>query len=58
MRKNNNIVGGSNHLPFRSFYSPIKGVVDGDLCNLFSSLNEEEQSRIGLSMNMKVDAIK
>jgi len=34
---------GRDHLAFRSFYQPCKMVIDGDLCELYSSLTPEKQ---------------
>ena len=28
---------GRDHLAFRSFYAPVKSVVDGDICEQFNS---------------------
>lgn len=37
---------GRDHLAFRSYYFPVKDVVDGDLCEMFSSLEYERQRAI------------
>jgi len=34
---------GRDHVMFRSTYSPVKDVVDGDLCEQFSSLEFNKQ---------------
>ncbi|CDI80757.1 Splicing factor 3B subunit 3, related, partial [Eimeria acervulina] len=39
-------LAGRDHLMFRSYYHPLKNVVDGDLCEQFSSLSPEVQTRI------------
>jgi splicing factor 3B subunit 3 len=31
-------LGGRDHSGFRSFYSPCKGIMDGDLCEQFERL--------------------
>ena len=35
---------GSDHMKFRSYYSPCKGVIDADLCEIFIKLPFEEQN--------------
>lgn len=35
---------GRDHLSYRSYYSPCKGVIDGDLCEVYIKLSYEEQS--------------
>ena len=35
--------GGREHLMYRSYYSPCKAVVDGELCEVFNKLTYEEQ---------------
>lgn len=39
-------LGGRDHSGFRSFYSPCKGIMDGDLCELFERLPYEAQARL------------
>ncbi|KHJ44087.1 CPSF A subunit region [Trichuris suis] len=37
---------GRDHLSYRSFYGPVKAVVDGDLCEQFSLLENYKQKEI------------
>jgi len=37
---------GRDHLHYRSYYWPVKDVIDGDLCEQFSSLEVEKQRSI------------
>eukprot|EP01116_Phalansterium_solitarium_P022015 TRINITY_DN7109_c0_g1_i1.p1 TRINITY_DN7109_c0_g1~~TRINITY_DN7109_c0_g1_i1.p1 ORF type:complete len:1188 (+),score=598.46 TRINITY_DN7109_c0_g1_i1:160-3723(+) len=37
---------GRDHLHYRSYYWPVKDVIDGDLCEQFSSLDVEKQRSI------------
>ena len=37
---------GREHLAFRSFYAPVANTIDGDLCELFSSLDPDRQHAI------------
>lgn len=39
-------LSGRDHLAFRSYYFPVKSVLDGDLCEQFSHLPLEKQLRI------------
>ena len=34
---------GRDHVMFRSIYAPVKNVIDGDLCELFSKLDFNKQ---------------
>lgn len=37
---------GRDHLGFRSFYFPVKNVIDGDLCELFNSIDSAKQNAV------------
>lgn len=37
---------GRDHLAYRSYYFPVKDVIDGDLCEQFSLLPPEKQRTI------------
>lgn len=37
---------GRDHLSFRSYYVPAKGVIDGDLCELYNSLDSSKKKTI------------
>lgn len=37
---------GRDHLAFRSYYFPIKNVIDGDLCEMFNSMETGKQKSI------------
>ncbi|XP_041377174.1 splicing factor 3B subunit 3-like [Gigantopelta aegis] len=37
---------GRDHLGFRSYYYPIKNVLDGDLCEMFNSLDISKQKSV------------
>lgn len=39
-------LGGRDHSGFRSFYSPCKGIMDGDLCELFERLPHDTQNKL------------
>jgi splicing factor 3B subunit 3 len=40
-------LSGRDQLGYRSYYSPCKAVVDGELCEVFNKLSYEEQVEIG-----------
>lgn len=48
--KDNKMVSGRDHLAFRSYYQPVKSVIDGDLVETFLTLGRDEQERIVGSM--------
>jgi splicing factor 3B subunit 3 len=37
---------GRDHLAYRSFYAPVKSVVDGDICEQFNMLDTTKQRQI------------
>ncbi|KAK3703320.1 pre-mRNA-splicing factor rse1 [Vermiconidia calcicola] len=39
-------LAGRDHLMYRSYYAPVKGVVDGDLCERFSKLSFDSRQKI------------
>lgn len=39
-------VSGRDHLSFRSSFFPLKNVIDGDLCEMFASLDQDKQRYI------------
>lgn len=41
---------GRDHLMYRGYYAPRKGVVDGDLCERYGVLGEKEKREIALKM--------
>jgi len=46
MRQENPPLTGRDHLAFRSYYVPVKDVVDGDLCEQFTTLDAAKQRMI------------
>jgi splicing factor 3B subunit 3 len=46
MRQENPPITGRDHLSFRSYYHPVKEVVDGDLCEQFTSLDAGKQKMV------------
>eukprot|EP01127_Copromyxa_protea_P000185 TRINITY_DN10178_c0_g1_i1.p1 TRINITY_DN10178_c0_g1~~TRINITY_DN10178_c0_g1_i1.p1 ORF type:complete len:1210 (+),score=264.17 TRINITY_DN10178_c0_g1_i1:41-3631(+) len=39
-------VVGRDHMSFRSYYAPVKGVIDGDLCEQYATLSDELKAKI------------
>nr|CAB3266003.1 splicing factor 3B subunit 3 [Phallusia mammillata] len=65
MRNENPPLLGRDHLAYRSFYFPIKNVIDGDLCELFNSMDyskqksvAEELDRIPAEVSKKLEDIR
>jgi len=42
---------GRNQLSFRSFYFPVKCIIDGDLCEQYLFLSKEKQKMICEALN-------
>ena len=37
---------GRDHLSFRSYYQPVRNVIDGDLCELFNSMDVSKKKNV------------
>ncbi len=48
---------GRDHLAYRSYYMPVKNVVDGDICDLFCTLPYEKRLEIAQQMDKSVGEI-
>ena len=46
MRNEASPLAGRDHLQYRSFYAPVKSVVDGDLCEQYNLLPMEKKRMI------------
>ncbi|CAG0903594.1 unnamed protein product, partial [Cyprideis torosa] len=51
MRNEHPPICGRDHLSFRSYYFPVKNVIDGDLCEQFNSLDLSKQKSIAEDMD-------
>jgi len=51
LRQENPPLCGRDHLTYRSYYFPVKNVIDGDLCEQFASLPFEKQSQIAQELD-------
>ena len=48
---------GRDHLAYRGYYAPVKGVVDGDLCENFSLLPYPKQQSIAADLDRNVGEV-
>ena len=51
MRHESPSIVGRDHMAFRSYYAPVKNVIDGDLCEQFGALPADVQRRIAEEMD-------
>ncbi len=65
LRQENLSLVGRDHLSYRSYYAPVKGIVDGDLCETFGLLPPnrqaaiaEELDRTPAEINKKLDQLR
>ncbi|KAK7473160.1 pre-mRNA-splicing factor rse1 [Stygiomarasmius scandens] len=57
MRQENNSLVGRDHLAWRGYYTPVKAVVDGDLCEMFARLPTTKQSSIAAELDRTVGEV-
>lgn len=50
IRAENISLVGRDHLHYRSYYFPCKNVIDGDLCEIFSTLEASKQRSISFEL--------
>ncbi|KLO81194.1 Uncharacterized protein LW93_4768 [Fusarium fujikuroi] len=58
MRAEDPSLVGRDHLMYRSYYVPSKGVIDGDLCERFRLLPMEKKERIACELDRTVEEIE
>ncbi|CAG9763976.1 unnamed protein product [Ceutorhynchus assimilis] len=51
MRSENAPLGGRDHLSYRSYYFPVKNVIDGDLCEQYNALEPQKQRSIAQDLD-------
>ncbi|KAG7422627.1 Pre-mRNA-splicing factor rse1 [Fusarium oxysporum f. sp. rapae] len=49
---------GREHLMYRGYYEPVKGVIDGDLCELYRSLPVEKKQHIAGELDRSAKEIE
>jgi splicing factor 3B subunit 3 len=58
MRREHPSLTGRDHLMYRGYYSPVKGVIDGDLCERYMSLPDEKKRMIAAELNRSVREVE
>lgn len=58
MRQEDPPLAGRDHLMFRGYYAPVKGVIDGDLCERFSLLPNDKKQIIAGELDRSVREIE
>lgn len=48
---------GRDHLSWRGYYTPVKAVVDGDLCEMFARLPPQKQSAIAGELDRSIGEV-
>ena len=51
-------LAGRDHLMYRSYYVPVKGVVDGDLCERFMKMSADGKAKIAAEVEREVREIE
>jgi splicing factor 3B subunit 3 len=51
-------LAGRNHLMYRGYYVPVKGVIDGDLCERFTVLPRDKKQVIAAELDRSVREIE
>lgn len=58
MRQEDPPLAGRDHLMYRSYYVPVKGVIDGDLCERFNLLPRDKKQMIAGELDRSVREIE
>jgi splicing factor 3B subunit 3 len=58
MRAEDPPIAGRDHLMYRSYYVPVKGVIDGDLCERFMVLSYDSKQKIAAEVDRSVKEIE
>ena len=51
-------LAGRDHLMYRGYYVPVKGVIDGDLCERFMRLSADQKSKIAAEVEREVREVE
>jgi len=51
-------LAGRDHLMYRSYYTPVKGVIDGDLCERFNLLPTDKKQMIASELERSVREVE
>lgn len=58
MRTEDPPLAGRDHLIYKGYYAPVKGVIDGDLCERFSLLNRDKKAMIAAELDRSVREVE
>ena len=58
MRDEDPPLAGRDHLIYRGYYVPVKGVIDGDLCERFSVLSNDKKASIAVELDRSVREVE
>jgi splicing factor 3B subunit 3 len=58
LRSEDNPLAGRDHLIYRSYYVPVKGVIDGDLCERFPLLPRDKKAMIAGELDRSIREIE
>jgi splicing factor 3B subunit 3 len=58
LRAEDQPIAGRDHMIYRGYYVPVKGAIDGDLCERFGVLPLEKQRRIANEMDRSVAEVQ
>jgi len=51
-------LAGRDHLMYRSYYAPVKGIIDGDLCERYTLLPNDKKQMIAGELDRSVREIE
>ncbi|KAK8932917.1 Pre-mRNA-splicing factor [Metarhizium anisopliae BRIP 53293] len=51
-------LAGRDHLMYRSYYAPVKGIIDGDLCERYTLLPNDKKQMIAAELDRSVREIE
>jgi splicing factor 3B subunit 3 len=58
MRSEDPPLAGRDHLMYRGYYVPVKGVIDGDLCERYRMLPNDKKQMIAGELDRSVREIE
>ncbi|KAK5122599.1 hypothetical protein LTR85_003862 [Meristemomyces frigidus] len=58
MRAEDAPLAGRDHLMYRGYYVPVKGVIDGDLCERFMRLGYDQKQKIAAEVEREVREVE
>lgn len=58
MRSEDPPIAGRDHLMYRGYYAPVKGCIDGDLCERFFLLSRDKRAAIAAELDRDVKEVE